>query len=183
MPDLKRLVHGLVKRWKDWLPRVALGFVGFAALFYIGTVIWRTIQEVDLNTLPALLVICVVYILMLGCAWSYWRVVFAAVVGMVIGAVAGFFPYLVIAIIMMLLELSPEGQVTSRELSQLFNNDVFLELFFVAGAASGGPIAVYAYHERKKEDAEKDKRSVTCSPQHGLTGVSKKGKAKKEMQL
>ena len=89
-------------------------------------------------------------------AQSYWRVILVAVVGMVIGAVAGVFPYFVVVIIMILLELSPEGQATSRELSQLFNNDVFSQLFFVAGSASGGPIAVYVYIEEKKSDAEKD---------------------------
>ena len=84
-------------------------------------------------------------------------VIFVAVVGMVIGAVAGFVPYFVIVIILLLLEQSPVGQATSRELAQLFNNDVFSQLFYVAGAASGGPIAVLVYFERKKSDAEKDK--------------------------
>ena len=82
--------------------------------------------------------------------------VLVAVLGMVIGAVAGFVPYLVIVIIMILLEQSPEGQATNSQLSQLLNNDVFGQLFFVAGAASGGPIAIYAYQEKKRRAAEND---------------------------
>ena len=157
MPDLKRHVHDVVKRWKTWLLRVALGFVGFVALLYMGMELWREIQEVDLNALLAVLVLFAVWTPISILAWSYWRVILVAVVGMVIGAVAGVVPYLVIAIIMVLLELSPEGQATNRELSQLLNNDLFWELFFVAGAASGGPVAIYAYFERKKIDDEKDK--------------------------
>ena len=157
MPDLKRLVQGVVKRWKNWLPLVTLGFGIILALFYVGTELWRTSQDGNLNTLLAVLIFCAVWFPIFGFAWSYRMVVLVAVVGMVIGAVAGFVPYLVLVIIMILLEQSPEGQLTSRELSQLFNNDVFRQLFFVAGAASGGPIAVYAYHERKKRDAENDK--------------------------
>ena len=154
MPDLKRRVHDVVKRWKNWLPRVALGFVGVAAFLYVGTVVWQAVQEVDLNFLIAFLVFCVVCLTIFEFARPYWRVILVAVVGMVIGAVAGVFPYLVVVIILILLELSPEGQATSRELSELVNNDEFSRLFFVAGAASGGPIAVYAYHERMKSDDE-----------------------------
>lgn len=157
MPDLKRLVHGVVKRWKTWLPLVSFGFGIIVLLFYVGTELWQTFQDGNLNTLPAILVLCAVGIPIFSWAWSYRMVVLVAVVGMVTGAVAGVFPYLVIVIILILLDLSPEGQATSRELSQLVNNDEFSRLFYIAGAASGGPIAVYAYHERKKEDAENDR--------------------------
>lgn len=157
MPDLKRRFQDVIKRWKNWLPRVALGFGAVVALLYIGTVIWQTFQDSDLNFLIAFLVFCAVFLFIARFAWSYRRVVLVAVVGMVIGAVAGFVPYFVIGIILILLELSPEGQTTGRQLSQLLNNDVFSQLFFVAGAASGGPIAVYVYiEEKKKVDAEKD---------------------------
>ena len=154
MPDLKRLVHDVVKRRKKWLPRVALGFGVVAVLLFFGTASWQTAQDGTLNIIIAFSVFCIVCMTIFEFARSYWRVILVAVLGMVIGAVAGVFPYLAIAIIMMLLELSPESQATGKELSQLFNNDVFSQLFFVAGPASGGPIAVYAYHERKKEDAE-----------------------------
>ena len=156
VPDLKRLVQGTVKRWKTWLPLVTFGFGIIVLLSYVGTELWRTFQGGRLNILLAVLVLGALWIPIISFAWSYRTVVLVAVVGMVIGAVAGIVPYLAIVIIMILLELSPEGQVTSRELSQLFNNNVFSQLFFVAGAASGGPIAVYAYHERKKRDAEND---------------------------
>ena len=157
MLDLKRRLQDVIKRWKNWLPRVALSFVGFVALLYTGPELWRSVQEVDLKALPALVVLVFVGTLIFSVAWSYRMVVFVAVVGMVIGAVAGFVPYFVIGIILILLELSPEGQATGRQLSQLFNNDVFWELFFVAGAASGGPIAVLVYFkEEKKSDAEED---------------------------
>ena len=156
MPDLKRRFQDVIKRWKNWFPRAALSFFGFVALLYTGPELWRSVQEVDLKALPALFVFAFVGTLIFSFAWSYRRVVFVAVVGMVIGAVAGIFPYLVVVIIMVLLELSPEGQATGRQLSQLLNNDVFWELFFVAGAASGGPIAVYVYIEEKKIAAEED---------------------------
>lgn len=149
MPDLKRRVHDVVKRWKDWLPRVAIGG-SVTALLYLGTVFWRRIQEVDLNTLPATLVFLATVFSIAAFALPYWRVILVAVVGMVIGAVAGVIPYLVVVIIMILLELSPEGQATSRQLSQLVNNAVFSQLFFVAGAASGGPIAVIVYHREQE---------------------------------
>ena len=157
MPDLKRRLFDVGKRWKNWLARVAVGFVIVVAVFYQGTDIWQTVQDGKLNTLLAVLIFIVVYILIVSVAWSYRMEVLVAVVGMVVGAVAGFFPYLVIAIILTLLELSPEGQASSRELSQLFSNEEFSQLFFVAGAASGGPIAVYAYNERKKREAENGK--------------------------
>ena len=153
MPDLTRLVQVVVKRCKDWLPGVALVAFGFA-IVYLVMELWRALQDTNLSTLIALLVLLAVGIPIGSFAWSYLKVILVAVSGMVIGAVAGVVPYIVIAIIMLLLEQSPEGQVTGRELSRLFNNDVFSQLFFVAGAASGGPIAVYAYHERKRRDAE-----------------------------
>ena len=156
MPDLKRRVHDVVKRWKDWLTRVVIGG-GVVAFLYMGTELWRRLQEVDLNTLPATLVFLATVFSIAAFAQPYWRVILVAVVGMVIGAAAGFLPYLVIVIFLILLELSAEGQATSKQLSELFNNDVFWQLFFVAGAASGGPIAVYVYIEdRKKEEGEND---------------------------
>ncbi len=150
------MVEAVIKEWKNWLLRASIGFVIVAALLYMAMELWWTLQDVNPSTLIAFLVVCAVVAPIVGFAWSYWRVVLVAVLGMVIGAVAGFVPYFVMVIIMMLLEQSAEGQVTSRQLSQLFNNDAFNQLFFVAGAASGGPIAVYAYHERKKREAEKD---------------------------
>ena len=156
MPDLKRRFQDVMKRLKNWLPPVALVFGIIAAFFYVGTELWRSFQDGNLNTLPAILVLIAVCLPIFYLAQSYWRVVLVAIAGMVIGTVAGVFPYLVIVIIMILLELSPEGQTTSRELSQLLSNDLFGQLFFVAGAASGGPIAVYVYIEEKKSDAEKN---------------------------
>ncbi len=157
MPDLKRCFQDVIKRWKNWSLFVALGFVGFVALLYIGTVLWQAVQDVNLNILIAFLFLCAVCWSIASIAWAYRMVVLVAVVGMVIGAVAGIFPYFVVVIILILLELSPEAQATSRQLSQLFNNDVFWELFFVAGAASGGPIAVLVYFkEEEKIDAEED---------------------------
>ncbi len=156
MPDLKRRFQDVIKRWKNWLPPVAVVFGIIAAFFYVGTELWRTFQDGNLTTLFAIIVFLVTFFYIIKFALQYWRVVLVAVVGMVIGAVAGSAPYFVIVIIMILLELSLEGQATSRQLSQLLNNEMFWELFFVAGAASGGPIAVYAYFERKKSDAEKD---------------------------
>ena len=151
MHDLKRRFHDVIKRWKNWLPSVAIGFVSFVALLYRGPELWRSFQEVDLKAIPALFVFIFVGTLIFSFAWSYRIEIFVAVVGMVIGAVAGVFPYLVILIILLLLELSTEGQATNRELAQLFDNDLFSQLFYVAGAASGGPIAVYVYIEEKKK--------------------------------
>ena len=125
MPDLKRRFQDVIKRWKNCLPPVALVFGIIAAFFYVGTELWRTFQDGNLNTLSAILVLIAVCLPIFYLAQSYWRVVLVAIAGMVIGAVAGVFPYLVVVIIMILLELSPEGQATSRELSQLLNNDVF----------------------------------------------------------
>ena len=156
MRDLKRRFHDVIKKWKNWSLFVALGFVGFVALLQIGTVLWQAVQDVNLNILIAFLFLCAVCWSIAGIAWAYRRVVLVAVVGMVVGAVAGLVPYLVVVIIIVLFELSPEGQATSRQLSQLFNNDVFWELFFVAGAASGGPIAVLVYFKEEKIDAEED---------------------------
>lgn len=157
MPDLKRLVHEVVKRRKKWLPRVALGLGVVTVLLFFGTAVWQTAQDGTLNIIIAFSVFCIVCMSIFEFARSYWRVILVAVLGMVIGAVAGVFPYLVIVMILIPLELSTEGQATSRELSQLFNNDIFSQLFYVAGAASGGPIAVYVYIEKKKSDAEKGK--------------------------
>ena len=159
MPDLKSRVQAVVKGWRDWSPRVALIVFGFGiilALFYAAMELWWAVQDANPSTLTAFLVLCAVWVPIVIFAWSYRMVVLVAVLGMVTGAVVGVVPYVVIAIIMILLEQSPDGQATSRELSQLFNSDVFSQLFFVAGAASGGPIAVYAYHERKRGDSEYD---------------------------
>ena len=147
MPDLKRRFHDVIKRWKNWLLFVALGFV---ALLYMGPVLWQAVQDGNLTALFAISVFLVTVISIIKFALQYLRVVFVAVVGMVIGAVAGFVPYFVIVIILLLLEQSPVGQATSRQLSQLFDNDLFGQLFYVAGAASGGPIAVLVYFKEKK---------------------------------
>lgn len=151
MPDLMRRVTDIGKRWKSWLPRVAVGFGFVAVVSYLGTEIWQTVQDDNLNTLLAILILLAVFVPTVNFAWSYRMEFLVAIVGMVLGAVAGFFPYLVIDII---LELSSEDQASSEQLRLLLNNEVFSQLFFVAGAASGGPIAVYAYSERKKRDRE-----------------------------
>ena len=158
MLDLKRRVTNLGRKWKSWVPPVAVSLGIVAAVFYVGAEIWQTVQEGNLNTLLAILIFLAVTTFIVNVAWSYRMETLVAVVGMVIGAVVGVFPYMVLAIILILLELSPEGQATNRELSQVFsNNEVFSQLFFVAGAASGGPIAIYVYTERKKRESRNDR--------------------------
>ena len=157
MLDLKRLVTNLGRKWKSWVPRVAVSLGIVAVVYYVGAEIWQTVQEGNLSTLLAILIFIAVTTFIVNVAWPYRMETLVAVVGMVIGAVVGVFPYMVLAIILMLLELSPEGQATSREWSQLFSNVVFSQLFFVAGAASGGPIAIYVYTERKKRESRNDR--------------------------
>ncbi len=67
----------------------------------------------------------------------------------------------------MLLGLSPEGQASYEELNKLFNNEVFNQLFFVAGAASGGPVAVYVYFERQKKERLKEEKGGERSDTSG----------------
>ena len=158
MPDFRGRIADVSKRWKNWLAPGAVGFGIVVAVFYVGTKIWQTVQEGNLSTLVAVLIFFAVYIPIVIIAWSYRKEILVAIVGMVVGAVAGFLPYLVMAIILLLLEQSPDSQASSRELStQIFSNEVFSQLFFVAGAASGGPIAVYVYIERKKREARNGK--------------------------
>ena len=133
MLNLKRLVTNLSRKWKSWLPPVVVGLVIVPVVLYTGAGIWQTAQEGTLNTLVAFLIFFAVCTFIVIVASPYRMEILVAVVGMVVGAVAGAVPYMVLAIILILLGLSTEGQATSRELSPLLNNEVFSQLFFVAG--------------------------------------------------
>ena len=136
----------IYKRSKRWLDPV----LGIVAVFYTGWFVWQEVQGFTPSYLAAVSYFLVVFFFIVSVAWSYWREILVAVVGMVVGAIAGFVPYFVIAIFLFLLGLSPEGQSSYEELNKLFNNEVFNQLFFVAGAASGGPIAILVYFKRQK---------------------------------
>ena len=144
---------------KDWMRRhrVVLSEIGLfiGLVLYVVWFAWQGSQsgDVTLARLLALGIPVVVLLGMMAAVSSYRKEVFVAVVGMVVGAAAGAIPYLVVGVFLFLLGLSPEDQATSEEFRQLFNNRVFSELFFVAGAASGGPVAVYVYFEKRKEKA------------------------------
>ena len=142
------------KMWKVWLAAIAIGFV-IAAALYVGSFIGQTVQDGDvtLSRVPAALVLVAVLAVLSYVFSSYWREIFVAVVGMVVGAVVGIFPYLILAIFLLLLGLSPEDKAGTEELRQLFNSQLFNELFFVAGAASGGPIAILVYFKRQKRES------------------------------
>ena len=102
----------------------------------------------------SLLLLCCVPFHSIGRFVVPWKELFVAILGMFVGAIAGIVPYVVVGILLLLLSSSSEGQASYEELNQLFNNAAFRQLFFVAGAASGGsPVAVYVYFEKRKEKA------------------------------
>ena len=125
MLDLKRRVTNVGRKWKSWLLPVAAGLGVVPLVIYVGAEVWQTVQEDNLSTLLAVLIFLGVSIFMVSVASPYRMEILVAVVGMVIGAVVGIVPYMVLAIILILLDLSPEGQATSREMSQLFSAEVF----------------------------------------------------------
>ena len=156
MHYLTRRISAMDRRWKVGLVSIAV----VLGILYVGWVFWQAVQNVTLNGLAVACMFVVVPLLIMAAASSYWKEIFVAVVGMVVGAIAGGLPYLVVGIFLILLGLSPEDQASNEAFRQLFNNEVFNQLFFVAGAASGGPIAVYVYIERRKErEAESGKGS------------------------
>ena len=150
MRDLKRSFVAIYGRW--WQGFLLASTIGLV-LLSVGWTIWQRFQsdEINLPTLLAVGMLVSVPCLIMKAARSYWKDIFVATVGMVVGAIAGGIPYVVIGIFLILLGLSPENQTSSEAFEQLFSGDVFNQLFFVAGAASGGPIAVYVYTERRKE--------------------------------
>lgn len=137
----------IYKRWKRWLDSI----VGIVAVFFTGWLAWDGVQGFTPSYLAALFYFLVVFLLIVLVVSPYWKEFFVAIFGMFVGAIAGIVPYYAIGILLLLLGLSPEGQASYEALSMLFNNEVFMQLFFVAGAASGGPIAVYVYIERRKQ--------------------------------
>ena len=149
MADVWGGAAAIYKRWKRWLVPV----VGIVVVFYTGWFVWQEVQGFTPSYLVAVLYFFVVFLFIVSVVSPYWREMLVAVVGMVVGTIAGFLPYYVLGIFLLLLGLSPEGQASYEELNKLFNNEVFNQLFFVAGAASGGPVAVYVYFEKRKEKA------------------------------
>ena len=163
MRDLKLQFIAMSKRW--WQASLIASGVGLL-LLYAGWTAWQSFQrdEITLRTLPTLLAVGIlisVLCLIGKAARSYWKEIFVAIVGMVVGAIAGAIPYVVIGLFLILLEFSPENQASSSAFEQLFSGGVFSQLFFVAGAASGGPIAIYVYIERRKEKKAEKKKGVT----------------------
>ena len=144
------------RRWK-----VGLGsIIGALGILCVGWVVWSAVQDVILSSFAVACMLVVVFSLIATAVSSYRKEIFVAVVGMVVGTIAGSIPYLVVGIFLFLLGLSPEDQASNEAFTQLFNNEAFTKMFFVAGAASGGPIAVYVYIERRKErEAESGKGS------------------------
>ena len=139
----------IYKRSKHWLDPV----VGIFAALYTGWLVWQEVQGFTPSYLVAALYFFVVFLFIVSVAWSYRSTILVAVVGMVVGAIAGFVPYFVIGIFLFLLGLSPEGQASSETFGQLLSGELIRQLFFVAGAASGGPIAVNVYNDRRRERA------------------------------
>ena len=160
MRDLKLQVIAMSKRW--WRASLAASVVGLI-LLYVGWTIWQRFQsdEITLPTLLAVGILISVACLIVAAAGSYWREIFVATVGMVVGAIAGGIPYVIIGLFLILLGLSPENQASSEAFEQLSSGGVFNQLFFVAGAASGGPIAIYIYTERRKERKTEKNRGAT----------------------
>ena len=145
----------IYKRWKRWLDIV----VGIVAVPFTGWVVWQEVQGFTPSYLVAALYFFVVFFFIVSVVSPYWREFFVAILGMFVGAIAGIVPYVVVGILLLLLSLSSEGQASYEELNQLFNNAAFSKLFFVAGAASGGPVAVYVYFEKRKEKAAESGRA------------------------
>lgn len=139
----------IYKRWKRWLDPV----VGIFAVFYTGWFVWQEVQGFTPSYLAAVVYFFVVFFFIMSVVSPYLKELFVAVLGMFVGAIAGIVPYIVVGILLLLLSLSSEGQASYEALNQLFNNAAFRQLFFVAGAASGGPVAVYVYFEKRKEKA------------------------------
>ena len=139
----------IYKRRKRWLD-IAVGIV---AAFYTGWLVWQEVQGFTPSYLAAVSYFFVVFLFIVSAVSSYWKELFVAILGMFVGAIAGIVPYVVVGILLLLLSSSSEGQASYEELNQLFNNAAFRQLFFVAGAASGGPVAVYVYFEKRKEKA------------------------------
>ena len=160
MRDLKLQFIAMSKRW--WQASLIASGVGLL-LLYAGWTAWQSFQrdEITLPTLLAVGILISVLCLIGKAARSYWKEIFVAIVGMVVGAIAGAIPYVVIGLFLILLEFSPENQASSSAFEQLFSGGVFSQLFFVAGAASGGPIAIYVYIERRKEKKAEKKKGVT----------------------
>ena len=127
--------------------------VGFVAVLYTGWLVWQEVQGFTPSYLATVAYFFVVFLFIVSAVSSYWKELFVAILGMFVGAIAGIVPYVVVGILLLLLSLSSEGQASYEELNQLFNNAAFRQLFFVAGAASGGPVAVYVYFEKRKEKA------------------------------
>ena len=142
-----RRVAAIYKRWKRWLDIV----VGIVAVPFTGWVVWQEVQGFTPSYLVTALYFFVVFFFIVSAVSSYLKELFIAILGMFVGAIAGIVPYFVVGIFLLLLELSSEGQASYEALNQLFNNAAFRQLFFVAGAASGGPVAVYVYFEKRKE--------------------------------
>ena len=160
MRDLKRQFVAMYKRW--WQAFLTASVIGLV-LFFFGWTIWQRFQsgEITLPTLLAVGMLVSVFCFIMTAARSYWEEIFVATAGMVVGTIAGGIPYVVIGIFLILLGLSPENQASSEAFEQLFSGGGFKELFFVAGAASGGPIAVYVYIEKRKEKKAEKKKGVT----------------------
>ena len=125
----------------------------FVAVLYTGWLVWQEVQGFTPSYLAAVAYFFVVFLFIVSAVSSYWKELFVAILGMFVGAIAGIVPYVVVGILLLLLSSSSEGQASYEELNQLFNNAAFRQLFFVAGAASGGPVAVYVYFEKRKEKA------------------------------
>ena len=147
MADVWGGAAAIYKRWKRWLVPV----VGIVVVFYTGWFVWQEVQGFTPSYLASVSYFFVVFFFIVSVVSSYLKELFVAVLGMFVGAIAGIVPYIVVGILLLLLSLSSEGQASYEELNKLFNNQVFNQLFFVAGAASGGPIAVYVYFEKRKE--------------------------------
>ena len=129
----------IYKRRKCWFDSA----VGIVAAFYTGWLVWQEVQGFTPSYLAAVSYFFVVFLFIVSAVSSYWKELFVAILGMFVGAIAGIVPYVVVGILLLLLSSSSEGQASYEELNQLFNNAAFRQLFFVAGAASGGPVAVY----------------------------------------
>ena len=105
------------RRWK-------VGLVSIIVVLDIlgaGWVFWQAVQDVILSRLVAACMFVVVSLQIVVVVSSYRKEIFVAVVGMVVGTIAGSIPYLVVGIFLFLLGLSPEDQASNEAFTQLFN--------------------------------------------------------------
>ena len=81
----ERRVSAMDRRWK-----VGLGSIIVAlGILYVGWVVWSAVQDVILSSIAVACMLVVGFSLIATVVSSYWKEIFVAVVGMVVGTIAG----------------------------------------------------------------------------------------------